>query len=204
VTTVLISPRYAEIVHAFLETLAYLDRMALQFSESFRWEPLTALFIVASSTWVKGVVFVAAGGVCDIGCRRRFPTAATVAATSLAAAATLVFVLKDLLERSRPELAHPTTADPLVATPTSYSFPSGHTATAFATATVIGLLHPRLRLPAFGLATLVGLSRIYLGVHFLFDVLAGAALGIAVGWVVVSGTRRLRARFCRAGDEARA
>jgi membrane-associated phospholipid phosphatase len=154
---------------------------------------------------VKGLAFVAAGGACDIGCRRRFPTAATVAATSLAAAATLVFVLKDILERSRPELAHPGTADPLVATPSSYSFPSGHTATAFATATVIGLLHPRLRLPVFALATLVGLSRIYLGVHFFFDVVAGAALGIAVGWAAVWSTRRLREWRCRdAGGEARA
>ncbi len=182
-------------MHAFLETLAYFDRLALELSENFRWQPLTAFFVLASSTWVKGLVFVAAGGACDIGCRRRFPTAATVAATSLAAAATIVFVLKDTLERSRPELAHPGTADPLVATPTSASFPSGHTATAFATATVIALLHPRLRWPALGLAALVGLSRVYLGVHFLFDVLAGAALGVAVGWTAVWGARRLRRRF---------
>jgi membrane-associated phospholipid phosphatase len=191
-------------VYAFLETLAHFDRLVLELSENFRWEPLTVLFIVASSTWVKGVVFVAAGGACDIGCRRRFPTAATAAATSLAAAATLVFVLKDALERSRPELAHPGTADPLVTTPTSHSFPSGHTATAFATATVIALLHPRLRWPAFALAALVGLSRVYLGVHFLFDVLAGAALGIAVGWTAVWAARRLRERFGGATEGARA
>ncbi len=192
-------------MHAFLEALALWDRLAMEFSENFRWGPLTAFFVLASSTWVKGLVFVAAGGACDIGCRRRFPTAATVAATSLAAAATLVFVLKDALERARPELAHPATADPLVTTPTSYSFPSGHTATAFATATVIALLHPRLRIPAFALAALVGMSRIYLGVHFFFDVLAGAALGLAVGWVAVWGTRRLRQRWCAAeGGEVRA
>jgi undecaprenyl-diphosphatase len=190
-------------VHALLELFAAWDRLALEVSHSFRWEPLTAMFVLASSTWVKGVVFVAAGGACDIGCRRRFPTAATVAATSLAAAATAVFVLKDALERARPELAHPGTAEPLVTTPTSYSFPSGHAATAFATATVIALLHPRLRVPAFALATLVGLSRVYLGVHFFFDVLAGAALGIAVGWTAVWATRRVVERLgCAEGARA--
>jgi membrane-associated phospholipid phosphatase len=66
------------------------------------------------------------------------------------------------------------------------------------------MLHPRLRWPVLGLATLVGLSRVYLGVHFWFDVLAGAALGIAVGWTAVWGMRRLRT-FCRGtGAEARA
>jgi undecaprenyl-diphosphatase len=181
-------------VHTLLELLAYWDRVALQFSENFRWGPLTAVFILASTTWFKGFVFVAAGGACDIGCRRRFPTAAIVAATSLSVAATLVFLLKDSLERSRPAFAHPA-LDPLVTTPSSHSFPSGHAATAFATATVVGLLHPRLRWPAFGLATLVGLSRVYLGVHFWFDVLAGAALGIAVGWTAVWATRRVAARL---------
>ena len=190
-------------MHALLETLAYWDRMALQFSENFRWEPLTLLFVLASTTWFKGLVFVAAGSACDVGCRRRFPSTTVSAATSLAAAATLVFLLKDFLDRSRPALAHHS-LDPLVATPSSESFPSGHTATAFATATVVGLLHPRLRWPLLGLAALVGLSRVYLGVHFWFDVLAGAALGIAVGWTAVWGMRRLRTLLHRTGDEARA
>jgi membrane-associated phospholipid phosphatase len=190
-------------VHALLETLAYWDRVALQLSENFRWEPLTLLFVLASTTWFKGLVFVVAGSACDVGCRRRFPTCTVSAAMSLAGAATLVLLLKEFLDRSRPELAHHS-LDPLVTTPASDSFPSGHTATAFATATVVGMLHPRLRWPALGLATLVGLSRVYLGVHFWFDVLAGAALGIAVGWTAVWTMRRLGARLCRAEAEARA
>jgi undecaprenyl-diphosphatase len=73
--------------------------------------------------------------------------------------------------------------------------PSGHAATAAAAATVVALLHPRLRLPLAALVAAIGLSRVYLGVHYPSDVLAGLALGIVVGWAVVALTRRaVRAR----------
>src|SRR5579871_4264124 len=54
------------------------------------------------------------------------------------------------------------------------SFPSGHTATAFGTVTILYLLA----------AILVGYSRIYLGQHFLMDVLAGALIGVPVALIV--------------------
>lgn len=58
-------------------------------------------------------------------------------------------------------------------------FPSGHTATAFALAVVIGMLARRKRIgiPAFGLAALVGLSTMYVGAHMPLDVAAGALVG---------------------------
>ncbi len=62
-----------------------------------------------------------------------------------------------------------------------HSFPSGHTTTAFAFATAIGILYPRARWILYPLATLVGISRIYLGAHFPLDVLGGAVLGIFSG-----------------------
>jgi undecaprenyl-diphosphatase len=66
--------------------------------------------------------------------------------------------------------------------------PSGHASTAFAAALAVGLAHPRLRWPLLALAALVALSRVWLGVHYLTDVIAGAALGAAVAaglWLVV-------------------
>jgi len=57
------------------------------------------------------------------------------------------------------------------------SFPSGHAQAAFGTATYASLLYPPVTVLAFTLATLVGLSRIYLGVHFPLDVIAGATTG---------------------------
>ena len=82
----------------------------------------------------------------------------------------------------------------LSAAPDTPSFPSGHATTAFAAAAVVGALYPRLRIPVYGLAALVGLSRVYLGVHYTLDVLAGAALGIALGLGVVWAIRRLDPR----------
>ena len=67
----------------------------------------------------------------------------------------------------------------------AHSFPSGHTATAFACATVLSSFVPRWRVPLFVLATLIGLSRIYNGMHYPTDVLAGALLGGLVGLVVL-------------------
>ena len=87
---------------------------------------------------------------------------------------------------SRPSTASVrSVADPelgsLVAIPGNPSFPSGHSTTAFAAATAVAILSPRLRPLAFGLAAAVALSRVYLRVHFPLDVLAGAVLGAAVG-----------------------
>jgi len=76
--------------------------------------------------------------------------------------------------------------------PASYSFPSGHTASAAAFATAVSLEVPILAAPAFLLASAVGYSRVYTGVHYPGDVVAGAGLGIAVAvatkrwWPLVS------------------
>jgi len=68
----------------------------------------------------------------------------------------------------------------------AYSFPSGHAAATFAFASVIERhLGYRLALPTILIATYVGTSRLHDNVHFLSDVVFGAALGTAAGWTVV-------------------
>lgn len=64
------------------------------------------------------------------------------------------------------------------------SFPSGHTTTAVALAAILGRHHPHLRPLLWTLAAGVGLSRIYNGVHYPLDVLAGALLGTAIALAV--------------------
>jgi undecaprenyl-diphosphatase len=70
--------------------------------------------------------------------------------------------------------------------PVTYSFPSGHAASAFAGAFMLAGMLPRARRWLWALAVLIAISRVYIGVHYPLDVAAGALVGIGVG-VLVSG-----------------
>lgn len=73
----------------------------------------------------------------------------------------------------------------LVDLPDPFSFPSGHTAAATAVATSVAIAQPSLAPFVMPLAALVGYSRVRLRVHYVSDVLAGAALGL-VGAIVAT------------------
>ena len=86
----------------------------------------------------------------------------------------IVWGMKEIIGRKRP-------LDEVVGNP---AFPSGHTAYAFAGATLLGARYPKLRIPLYIGAGLVGLTRIYLGRHYASDVIAGAAVGTITGALV--------------------
>jgi len=71
--------------------------------------------------------------------------------------------------------------------PVTYSFPSGHACSAFAGAWVLTLMWQRAAPLLWTLAALIAVSRIYIGVHYPIDVLAGALLGLCVGALVTGG-----------------
>ncbi len=73
----------------------------------------------------------------------------------------------------------------------SPSFPSGHTTMAFATATSLSLAYPKWYViaPSMLWAGAVGYSRMYLGVHYLTDVLAGAVIGSGTAFAVYYGSK---------------
>ena len=110
------------------------------------------------------------------------------ATATVAASYGLNTAIKFAVRRPRPELAGFAPLTPVV---TRLSFPSAHATTSFAAAHVYGALMPAA--PLYVVATLIALSRIYLGVHYPSDILAGALFGTTLAMAAgVTGDRRCR------------
>ena len=92
----------------------------------------------------------------------------------------LNYLIKVVVRRQRPVLEG---LPPLGGAPSSLSFPSAHATSGFACATAATRIAPECAV-LFVLAALLAVGRPYLGMHYPSDVLAGAALGVALGLVV--------------------
>jgi undecaprenyl-diphosphatase len=167
------------------DTLA-LDETARLYVNGFASEPLTALMnsvTLLGSTLFLSVVFIC---VLIIFIRRNWTRSAVLLTAAMLGAVILNFVLKVNFARPRPI---PFFGTPL---PDSYSFPSGHALFAMcfygALAWLIAVRVPSksvktlIWMSAFVIVLLIGLSRIYLSVHYLSDVLAGYAA--ATVWIL--------------------
>lgn len=113
------------------------------------------------------------------GGERRWAVLAS-AALSASVGIALFVVVKHWIRRPRP-CAHHAHCWAKLLPPDHFSFPSGHTITAFAVATPVAAAYPALFVGLLFCALSVAASRILLGMHYLSDVAAGAALGILLG-----------------------
>jgi undecaprenyl-diphosphatase len=160
-----------------------LDRALFRVVFRLKWPALTAMMraftIVGTAGFIWGTL--AAGAFLLTGLR---PSHLLVPWVAVALSWTLAEGAKYLFNRARPFIDD-TEVAPLIKTPSSSSFPSGHSATAAAGAMTLSAVYPSFA-PALVLAGfLVALSRIYLGVHYPFDVLAGVLIGTVTAGVVL-------------------
>jgi len=129
----------------------------------------------------RSLLWVAIAGLIAVLGGRSERRAALRGIVSIGITSTLVNLpLKYLARRDRPPTRRGDRPLP-ISLPGSFSFPSGHSASAFAFATGIGLEEPKLLIPLLPLAATIAYSRVHLRVHYPFDVLVGAAIGVGMG-----------------------
>jgi undecaprenyl-diphosphatase len=161
-----------------------LDRALFRAVFGVKWGPLTSVMRAFTVAGTAGALwgFLAAAAFLLTGLE---PSRLLIPWTAIAASWTVAEGAKYLFNRTRPFLWD-TEIAPLIKTPSSSSFPSGHSATAAAGAITLSVLYPPIAPVLVPAALLVVLSRNYLGVHFPFDVLAGAVIGTATSAVVLA------------------
>jgi undecaprenyl-diphosphatase len=126
--------------------------------------------------WTIGLMLLLFGG------PQRF-RAVGAAAISEAVSAMIFLAIKKLAGRKRPcEIGQNCWATLLP--PDQFSFPSGHSMTAFSVAVPLSLFYPSLEAGLLFCAISIALSRIVLGLHFLSDILVGSALGATIGYTI--------------------
>ena len=145
-----------------------------------RWVRMWAMAATrAGDGWLWyaiGALVLVAGG------PERF-RAVFAAAVSAAASIGLFQIVKRVTGRQRPCAIEPHCWATLLP-PDKFSFPSGHTMTAFAVALPLGLFYHVLLPVLLFCAASIAISRVLLGMHFLSDVVIGGALGSTIGYVV--------------------
>jgi undecaprenyl-diphosphatase len=147
-----------------------------------RVSELNSLFIGLSRIGQLGLVWIAIALVLAVAWRR--PSLFLTVVVADVIADVLAELGKTVFDRHRPF------ETPLGPRSSTHSFPSGPAATAYACATVLATLAPRWRGLFFLLAALIALSRVYNGLHYPTDVLAGSALGVLVGLAVLRLSKR--------------
>lgn len=166
----------------------------LYFLQGIHHPVLDKIMIVLSTAGNAGILWIAAGLLLLIPKKYR-----RVGLQMLVAMAVTFIIgnliLKNLVARDRP--CWMDTGIPLLlASPSDYSFPSGHSMNGFTAAVTLLLNDRRLGIPAVILAALIAFSRLYHFVHFPTDVFAGMLIGTAVALLV---HRIFQKRFGSAG-----
>lgn len=166
-----------------LETLLNLDGGFLLFlQESVRNPILNSIMIFITSLGNGGIVWIVA----TIALLIPKKTRKVGLMSAVALIGSLIInnhIIKNLVQRPRPFVTF-TDIRILIPKPSEFSFPSGHTSSSFAaTAVFYRFLPKKVGIPAVVLAGFIGFSRLYVGVHYPTDVLAGAIMGVLLSYM---------------------
>jgi undecaprenyl-diphosphatase len=169
----------------FARRIRDLDRTLFRALFRLKWAPLTSVLRLFTIVGTAGALWGFFAAVAFLLTGLHLPNL-LVPWAAVAGAWTLAECAKYLFDRARPFIWD-TEVAPLIKTPSSSSFPSGHSATAAAGALTLSVFYPPFAPLLVAAAFLVVLSRVYLGVHFPFDVFAGVAIGVATAGLVLAG-----------------
>jgi undecaprenyl-diphosphatase len=170
-----------------LEAIGRLDFSAFQWLRTHHFPMLDVLMAGLSDVARGGAIWIALAVLIAFLYPSRWP-----AIVQLLLAIALAFLITDHVAKPFFNRARPfqTYAESRVYgyRPTTPSFPSGHAASAIAGACALVRLAPEARAIFWVFAVMVAFSRVYLGVHYPADVLAGGLMGLGIGMFVVGGT----------------
>lgn len=178
-----------------LELLTNIDSNILLFiQEHIRTPLLTPAVTLVTSLGNAGLIWIAASLLLLLSKKTRLYGYMGIAALLASLLVNNIF-LKNIVKRLRPyDAIHGLV--PLVQKPVDFSFPSGHTGSSFAAACVFYRQLPKKAgIPAVILAAAIGLSRLYVGVHYPTDVLAGTLTGIAASYMGEWAVNKLRQKL---------
>ncbi len=179
-----------------MDAILNFDWAVFQWIENYLWNPILDVFMTAVTYLGEGGIFWIAIGVSLLFSKRHRIVGFAVLAALLVHISINDLILKNIICRPRPFdleawkgiFNYPD----LVSRPSSFSFPSGHSSSAFACATALTMTKKKsIYIPAFILAALIAFSRIYVHVHYCTDVIAGTLIGIIYGIIAILIVRAL-------------
>ncbi len=180
-------------MQSLFDPFLHFDLSVFQWVQTIHGGFLDKLMVVITTLGENGIIFIAIA--LALLCTKKYRKAGVaIIAALLVMEVGNNLILKTIFARPRPFNLDPTVYSwwhevykfpDLVSRPTSYSFPSGHTSSAFAAGIALLWYDRKFGIPLTIFAAVMGFSRIYVEVHYCTDVLIGALVGVVYALIGV-------------------
>lgn len=151
--------------------------------ENFSNPVMDKLMVIITSLGDKGFIWILVGII--LLAQRKYRKVGFVLLIALLITSVIgEGIIKNIVQRSRAFITYPD-INIIIKAPSSFSFPSGHTASSFTAAVVIGYYIKNWRIISYVFASLIAFSRLYLFVHYPSDILGGILLGVTCALLTI-------------------